>query len=597
MSISLRGSIGLGLKLLLRPGLSTATLAQVRIQHPLMHIRSSPNPNLVNSAASLTWATCRTAHTTALPTADADLNMPPQSTSTEQTATKDDAHALTRPIVAYHLFALAFLVYAIVVVGGLTRLTESGLSITEWNPGFKGMHLPSTDEQWHAEWDKYKLTPEFLLLNQRMSLEDFKSIYMWEWAHRVLGRVIGVAFILPAAFFLARPGWVVRGTRWKLLAIGAGIGFQGALGWFMVKSGLSAPLSSHGQFSSAPIPSAEYNPHDTHSTASTSDPHWTPRVSHFRLAAHLGTAFLVYLGMLHTGLSILRDWKLAHNTGTVAGISLAPSSMSAQPSQRVLAALNHPAIRRYSRTVRNLAIFVFCTAMSGALVAGLDAGMIYNEWPTMGGEGRFAPPADELMNERYKLRSSSSSNSAAAGGGGAAEQGGLDWRLWTGNVFNNPATVQLVHRTLATTAFFAVFGLAWRTRSLHRALQRQSQRFTGSGSGSAGVASQAAATATATLPPLVPRLVALACGAVTLQASLGITTLLYLVPIPLASAHQAGSLALLSVLVALLAALRRPNSAVLRALERRTGPSAAAGWRQQVGSRALKKVAVQPLRV
>ncbi|CAD6916899.1 unnamed protein product [Tilletia laevis] len=553
----------------------------------------------LSTGSPFAWARARMAHASApasataiaLPAADADIYSASSSTSTTASSTESKEHTqsteITRPIVAYHLFALAFLVYAIVVVGGLTRLTESGLSITEWNPGFKGVQLPTTDEQWHAEWDKYKLTPEFVLLNQRMSLDDFKSIYMWEWAHRVLGRVIGVAFVLPAAYFMLRPGYVAKGMRWKLLAMGAGIGFQGALGWFMVKSGLSAPSARPGSSSSPqaqsmaeagmappPVPSAVFDAHDSHSTQKDSS--WTPRVSHFRLAAHLGTAFLVYLGMLHTGLSILRDWKLANNRGTVAGVPLSPSSTatSSAPRAKVVNALNDPAVRRYARSVRGLAIFVFVTAMSGALVAGLDAGMIYNEWPTMGGEGRLAPPADELLDERYRLRSSSSTQK---------EPGLFDWRLWTGNVFNNPTTVQLVHRTLATTTFVAVLGLAFRTRSLRLALQSQQKK-------------TATAVAAARLPPLVPRLALLAAGVVSLQATLGITTLLYLVPIPLASAHQAGSLALLSVLVALLAAVRRPGAAVVRAMEGSPlGAAAGARWREEVRRKALGRVAMQSI--
>jgi len=519
------------------------------------------------------------------PAADTDPRLASTAAEDSDTHEQDQAAELTQPIVAYHLFALAFLVYAIVVVGGLTRLTESGLSITEWNPGFKGMRLPSTDEEWHKEWDKYKLTPEFVLLNQRMSLEDFKSIYMWEWAHRVLGRVIGVAFVLPAAFFLARPGWVARGTRWKLVAIGAGIGFQGALGWFMVKSGLSAPkladaspqaqalAKAEGGNVIPPLPRAAIDSHDLHSTAPADDPNWTPRVSHFRLAAHLGTAFLVYLGMLHTGLVVMRDWKLANNAGTVAGIQLATPAGSTGPAvpprQRVLAALSDRAVRKYARTVRSLSIFVFCTAMSGALVAGLDAGMIYNEWPTMGGEGRLAPPSDELLDRRYALRGGDSS-------------AGSSWRLWVGNTFNNPATVQLVHRTLAITSFFAVVALAWKTRSLRLALLQRR-----------GSTSSIATARAAQLPPLILRLAALACGAVTMQATLGITTLLYLVPIPLASAHQAGSLALLSVLIALAAALRRPGAGIVRVIEAGatgSGKIAADAWREQVKKQALQRV-------
>ncbi|KAE8214565.1 hypothetical protein CF327_g2022 [Tilletia walkeri] len=524
----------------------------------ITHTSPSPSP--------FAWARARMAYasTAALPAADADIYSSPDTTTSSSQDSTSTSTDITKPIVAYHLFVLAFLVYAIVVVGGLTRLTESGLSITEWNPGFKGMQLPTTDEGWHAEWDKYKLTPEFVLLNQRMSLEDFKSIYMWEWAHRVLGRVIGVAFVFPAAYFLLRPGYVAQGTRWKLLAMGLGIGFQGALGWFMVKSGLSNPTTSPSPQAQAlrdagmsppPIPSAIFDAKNSHSTADSSN--WTPRVSHFRLAAHLGTAFLVYLGMLHTGLSILRDYKLAKNEGTVAGVPLSSSTSNAASSRgQLLNTLNHPSVRKYARSVRNLGIFVFVTAMTGALVAGLDAGLVYNEWPTMGGEGRLAPPMDELLDERYRLRSSSST-----------KESGSDWKLWTGNVFNNPTTVQLLHRTLASTAFVAVLGLAYKTRSLRLALLKQNVH----------------------LPPLVPRLAALGVGAVTLQASLGITTLLYLVPIPLASAHQAGSLALLSVLVALAVAVRRPGG--VKAILERSSPVANAVWKEEVRRKALGRVA------
>ena len=139
-------------------------------------------------------------------------------------------------------------------------------------------------------------------------MADFKSIYMWEWSHRILGRLIGVAYILPALYFVAR-GHVKAPYRSKLLLIGLGIGAQGAMGWYMVKSGLSAPggtlhvsaddtsnKNSVGATTDALAPPASATPAS-----------WTPRVSHFRLAAHLGLAFIVYAGMLRTGLSILRE--------------------------------------------------------------------------------------------------------------------------------------------------------------------------------------------------------------------------------------------------------------------------------------------------
>lgn len=463
----------------------------------------------------------------------ADAAAASSSASETQTEKSTSAPLVSKPVVALHLYALAFLVYAIVVVGGLTRLTESGLSITEWNPGFKGMRLPMSTPEWEAEWDKYKQTPEFVLLNSKMSLDDFKSIYMWEWGHRVLGRVIGVAFVLPAAFFVTRR-WVGQGTRWKLLAISAGIGFQGFLGWFMVKSGLTAPEKS-GREKMVQVPtSGEQNGGETtavptssaHTLAAAAD--WTPRVSHFRLAMHMGTAFLVYLAMLHTGLAVQRDYKAATLSGAISGVKARSQAALTQLANT----LNHPLLRSHSRLTKCVAALVFTTAMSGALVAGLDAGLVYNEFPTMG-EGRIAPPLDELMDDRFAQR-----------------EDGSD-KVWR-NLAQNPVTVQLIHRTLAVTTACTVLGLAWKTHRLGKAYAAAANVAKGSG-GKVG------ANAAMMLPALPPRVLQLANASVAVvaaQVTLGITTLIYMVPIPLASAHQAGSLALLSVLIGLISALR-----------------------------------------
>ncbi|SPO31839.1 related to COX15 - cytochrome oxidase assembly factor [Ustilago trichophora] len=459
---------------------------------------------------------------------------------------------ISKPIVALHLYALAFLVYAIVVVGGLTRLTESGLSITEWNPGFKGMRLPMTTPEWESEWDKYKQTPEFVLLNSKMSLDDFKSIYMWEWGHRVLGRVIGVAFVLPAAYFVTRK-WVGQGTRWKLLAIAAGIGFQGFLGWFMVKSGLTAPEKSGSQkMVTIPVPVVkDDHPNSTAHTDGgrmrfdanvdmTSVPtssaqtlvaaaDWTPRVSHFRLAMHMGTAFLVYLAMLHTGLAVQRDYKAATLSGSISGVKVRTQAALSQLANT----LNHPLLRSHSRLTKFVAGLVFTTAMSGALVAGLDAGLVYNEFPTMG-DGRIAPPMEELMDDRFAQRSDGSD------------------KIWR-NLSQNPVTVQLIHRTLAITTACTVLGLAWKTHRLSRAYTC--------------VAPKSGASSRPLMPTLPPRVMQLANASVAVvaaQVTLGITTLIYMVPIPLASAHQAGSLALLSVLIGLISALRPIPAKILQ---------------------------------
>ncbi|PWN27724.1 cytochrome oxidase assembly, partial [Jaminaea rosea] len=437
--------------------------------------------------------------------ADPATTTPPSPSASPQ---PDTSAKPTSKWVGYHSLFLAFLVYAIVVVGGLTRLTESGLSITEWNPGFKGMWLPTTTDEWEGEWAKYRQTPEFVLLNSKMSLEDFKTIYMWEWSHRILGRVIGLAYVLPAAFFVAR-GMVKSPFRSKLLLIGLGIGAQGAMGWYMVKSGLAAPQGTlHQPHSDALAPPK------TSSTPAA----WTPRVSHFRLAAHLGLAFLVYAGMLRTGLSVLRQYNLAMNVGKASGLKAAPGVRD-----KLVAVLSKPQVLRYRRFVGAVTGLVFATAMSGALVAGLDAGLVYNEFPTMG-DGRIAPPLDEMFDERYTRSSGASSRDDEASSSS----------LVLHNLTQNPVTVQFVHRCLAITTFAHVAALAWKTRNLSATMRL------------AGTA----------LPPAVPRLAYLALGAATAQATLGITTLIYMVPIELASAHQAGSVALLSVMLALWGTLR-----------------------------------------
>ncbi|CAO1630226.1 unnamed protein product [Parajaminaea phylloscopi] len=420
--------------------------------------------------------------------------------------------------VGYHSLFLALLVYTIIVVGGLTRLTESGLSITEWNPGFKGMWLPRSDDEWEEEWAKYRETPEFLLLNAQMSLDDFKSIYMWEWSHRILGRLIGVAYVVPAAFFVAR-GMVKSPFRSKLLLIGLGIGAQGAMGWYMVKSGLAAP---EGTFEVSDSPTSHSDALAPQKTATPAS--WTPRVSHFRLAAHLGLAFLVYAGMLRTGLSVLRQYNLAKNVRRASGITAGPGLR-----ERLTLVLGQAPVRRYHRFVGGVTALVFLTAMSGALVAGLDAGLVYNEFPTMG-DGRIAPPLAEMFDERY-ARSAGSAHAAK-------EEATSSGSLIIHNMTQNPVTVQFLHRCLAVTTFAHAVALAWKTRNL-------------------GIAMRAASMP---LPPAVPRLAYLAAAAATAQASLGIMTLIYMVPIELASAHQAGSVALLSVMLALWGTLRVPTA-------------------------------------
>jgi heme a synthase len=178
---------------------------------------------------------------------------------TAKKTTDQRAHAIR-----LWLYAVAALVLAMVLVGGATRLTESGLSITEWQP-VMGVLPPLTDAQWQAEFAKYQAIPQYRALNQGMSLDAFKEIFWWEWTHRLLGRVIGVAFLLPFLWFLWR-GWVgpgLRGRLWFIFGLGA---VQGAVGWWMVASGLADRIE----------------------------------VSQYRLATHLVLACVIYAAMIWT---------------------------------------------------------------------------------------------------------------------------------------------------------------------------------------------------------------------------------------------------------------------------------------------------------
>lgn len=386
---------------------------------------------------------------------------------------------------AYWLLASATSVFGIVVFGGLTRLTESGLSITEWRP-VTGSFPPRDQDAWEAEFARYKLSPEFKMLNSRMDLEDFKSIYWMEWTHRLWGRVVGVTFLLPTAYFVVRRR-VSRAMAGRLVGICGLIGFQGFLGWWMVKSGLKDDLFEQGKH---------------------------PRVSQYRLAAHLGTAFVAYLAMLWNGLSILREHALLRDP---------------EAGKQLLDQLRRPELKTFRRSVVGVSLLVFTTAMSGALVAGLDAGLIYNDFPWMG-QG-LLPPKREMLDSFYSH---------------TPDRGDLIWR----NMLENPVLVQLDHRILATTTFSAIIAL-W-------AYSRVSPRVR------------------AAIPKTASKGMLGVVHLASLQVVLGISTLWYLVPTPLAAAHQAGALALLTgmaVLGSRISSSRRAMKLVERALKdaRRSG--------------------------
>ncbi|CAG8467811.1 1687_t:CDS:2 [Dentiscutata erythropus] len=353
---------------------------------------------------------------------------------------------------------MPIILFGIVVLGGLTRLTESGLSIVEWKP-ITGVIPPITFSQWEEEFEKYKQFPEYKLLNYNISLSDFKYIYLMEWSHRMWGRMIGLIFVLPAVYFGFR-GYMSRPIIKKVAGLAGLLGFQGVLGWYMVKSGLSEELLS--------------------------TPGAIPRVSHYWLAAHLGSAFLLYSGMLLTGLQILRDSKIAYDF-----------------PKEVAKILANPSLNRFRSLAICAAILIFLTSMSGALVAGLDAGLIYNEFPYMG--KNIIPPKSELFSKVYARFGETS--------------------LWR-NFFDNPTTVQFDHRVLATTTLCAITALWLYSRRL-------------------------------TLPPKARLAINFVFGVSCIQVTLGISTLIYMVPIPLASAHQAGSLTLLTTALYLIHTMKR----------------------------------------
>lgn len=221
--------------------------------------------------------------------------------------------------VARWLIAVAVLIVAMVVVGGITRLTNSGLSITEWKP-ITGIVPPLTEAQWQAEFAQYKRIPEYRHINANMTLGGFQAIFFWEYLHRVLGRVIGLAFAVPLIWFAMRKR-IPAGYGWRLTALLALGGLQGAIGWWMVASGLSVRTD----------------------------------VSHVRLAVHLLTALTILAGIVWTALDLL---TLHHDR-------------SARPA------------RLRSVAIAALAL-LFAQLLYGALTAGLDAGYAFASWPLMG---------------------------------------------------------------------------------------------------------------------------------------------------------------------------------------------------------------------
>jgi cytochrome c oxidase assembly protein subunit 15 len=329
---------------------------------------------------------------------------------------RGDQVAHSRGAVAAWLFICCALIFAMVVVGGVTRLTHSGLSITEWEP-MVGTVPPLSGADWSEAFARYRATPEYRQVNPGMDLEAFKRIFWWEYAHRLLGRAIGVAFLLPYLVFLVRRR-IPPGYAGPLAAVFVLGGVQGALGWYMVQSGLVDD----------------------------------PRVSQLRLTAHLGLAFLIFGVMFWAALSLSRP-----RSGTPGNATL----------------------KRFAALLTGL---IYLMVLAGGLVAGIRAGFAYNTFPLM--NGNWVPPEILMLEPWYR------------------------------NLTNNMATVQFDHRLLAAALAVLVPWFVWR---VHR---------------------------TAGLLPPARRAADLLLVLLVVQIALGISTLLLVVPVPLAAAHQAGAVLL-----------------------------------------------------
>ena len=337
--------------------------------------------------------------------------------------------------IANWLFVCCGLVFAMVVLGGFTRLTGSGLSMAEWRP-IMGTLPPLTPEEWQRVFDIYRQTPEYQQVNAGMDIEGFKGIFWLEYLHRLLGRLIGIAYFVPLVVFAVR-GWIApRQLPWFVFLLALG-GVQAVIGKIMVASGQVD----------------------------------APAVSQYKLAAHLGAAFLVYALMLWTALNRLRP---------------------PLPADSLAVAAPHPWFGRAAAVLGLVSV----TVVSGAFVAGLKAGKIYNTFPLMG-------------------------DSWIAPGAMAMEPA---WR----NFFDNPVMAQFDHRVLALTTLAAVLALWFGLRS-----KLDSARLR--------VGNHAL------------------LAVVILQVSLGILTLLSHVSIPLAAAHQATGLVLVTAALYLTHGLKHPE--------------------------------------
>lgn len=336
-----------------------------------------------------------------------------------------------RSIATWLLVCCGF-VLAMLVVGGLTRLTNSGLSMVEWKP-VTGVIPPLNEQQWQAAFDQYKQYPEFKLVHFHFDLSDFKRIYAFEFSHRLLGRLTGLVFAVPLVIFFLRRS-IPSPLAWRLNGLLLLGGLQGFVGWWMVKSGLAD----------------------------------RPDVSALRLATHLGLALVLFTALLWNALTLLKP-----------GAGAAPL-----PEHRGLA-----------RATGIIWIWTLGTALSGALVAGLDGGIGFNTFPLM--NGYLIPPGLWLLDPFWK------------------------------NIYENPVLAQLNHRFLALSLVAAVLALRYWARTLP-------------------------------LGPELRRALNALTAMALVQVSLGVATLLSVVWLPLAATHQLGALCLLGLGTWANHAARRP---------------------------------------
>ncbi|MGA9658303.1 MAG: COX15/CtaA family protein [Asticcacaulis sp.] len=337
---------------------------------------------------------------------------------------------LRSPLVATWLFVAAFLVVAMVFVGGATRLTESGLSITEWKP-IAGVIPPSSDQAWQAEFENYKKIPQFSQMNPHMQVAEFKAIYWWEWAHRLLGRLLGVVYLVGFLGFLLMRAIPAR-LIWRCAGLVGLIAVQGGVGWWMVSSGLADRVD----------------------------------VAPERLMTHLSLALLLLVGTIWTALEALEGQK--RGRGASAG---------------------------WRTATILLFVLVFAQCMLGALVAGNKAGLVYNDWPLM--NGHVFPP--------------------------------VDWAKGIGYSFlHDQGLVQFTHRVNAYVLliFATIYGVAM-ARHAHKGWLK-------------------------TLALLI-------VFGVWCQAALGITTLITVVELGFALAHQLMAVLLVSLIVMLMWGVARTD--------------------------------------